>query len=265
MATLDSGEFVWIEGALVTMAMRNLRKVKNMSKPTDFRIVTLISAGTEWRAVCECFPGTTRQASPFGEWFSVELAVVEETEPVIFLHGGWGKIAAAASTQYAIDRWSPALLVNLGTCGGFEGEVGQGTTLLVERTLVYDIVEQMGDPAAVIAHYTTELDLSWLGEPLPMPVRRSLLVSGDRDLVVEEIPRLKAEFGAIAGDWESGAIAYVAARNGTRCLILRGVSDLVGSQGGEAYGNIDLFKDRAGAVMRRLVDALPGWIVQARV
>ena len=39
----------------------------------------------------------------------------------------------------------------------------------------------------------------------------------------------------MALDWESGAIAWVAARNQTRCLILRGVTDLVGEAGDEAY------------------------------
>ena len=34
---------------------------------------------------------------------------------ILFLHGGWGKIAATASAQYAIDRWNPCLLINLGT------------------------------------------------------------------------------------------------------------------------------------------------------
>lgn len=49
----------------------------------------------------------------------------------MFFHGGWGKIAAVASAQYVIDRWSPELLVNLGTCGGFEGEITKGTIILV--------------------------------------------------------------------------------------------------------------------------------------
>ena len=39
----------------------------------------------------------------------------------------------------------PGCSFNLGTCGGFEGEIERGTLLLVERTLVYDIFEQMGD------------------------------------------------------------------------------------------------------------------------
>lgn len=212
--------------------------------------------------MCQLFPGAARETTPFGEWFGVDLAVGDGTEGVAFLHGGYGKIAAAASTQYAIDRWSPVLLVNLGTCGGFEGEVEIGEILLAERTLVYDIVNQIGDQAEPLAHYTTAPDLSWLSDPLPTPVRRSLLVSADRDLIAEEIPRLKAEFGAIAGDWESGAIAYVASRNRTRCLILRGVSDLVGSRGGEAYGNLALWEERAAAIMRRLVAALPAWIAE---
>ena len=225
-------------------------------------VVVLISANVEWEVLRTIFPGLKLQASPYGEWFVSALSRSGGADivPLIYFHGGWGKIAAAGSTQYVIDRWRPALLINLGTCGGFEGEVERGTILLVEQTIVYDILEQMGDFDAHIAHYTTDVDLSWLQEPYPIEARRALLVSGDRDLLIEDIPTLKARFGAIAGDWESGAIAFVAARNQVRCLILRGVTDLVGASGGEAYGNIQLFKDAAGHVIRRLVDSLPGWL-----
>lgn len=228
------------------------------------RVAVLISANIEWQVIRALFPDARPQPSPFGEWFVVDLEVDGRREPVRFFHGGWGKIAAAASTQYVIDRWSPTLLINLGTCGGFEGEIEKGTIILVERTVVYDIVEQMGDREARIAHYTTDLDLSWLPQRYPQEVHRTLLVSGDRDLLPEDIPRLKAEFGAVAGDWESGAIAWVTARNGTRCLILRGVTDLVGTGGGEAYeGNIQVFVEGATEILRRLVDPLPAWIAEA--
>jgi adenosylhomocysteine nucleosidase len=118
----------------------------------------------------------------------------------------------------------------------------------------------MGDFDEHIAYYSTRPDLSWLKEPLPCPVRRGLLVSGDRDLVVEEIPELKRRYGAAAGDWESGAIAFVAARNRVRLLILRGVTDLVGSSGGEAYGNMDFFAEATQGILRRLVETLPQWV-----
>ena len=216
-------------------------------------VLAIVSCRFEWQAVVPLFPGARLECSPFGEWFTAEV----EGRTVVFLQGGWGKISAAASAQYGIDRWRPALVVNLGTCGGIPGEVERGEVLLVERTLVYDIVEQMTDPEAAIAHYTTTLDLSWLPPELPQKVRRTLLVSGDRDLVASEAPLLARRFGAVAADWESGAIAWVAARNRVRCLILRGVSDLAG----EAYnGNVSVYVDAAAAVMRDLVAHLPGWL-----
>jgi adenosylhomocysteine nucleosidase len=228
------------------------------------RVVVIVSANIEWQAIRSMFPTVEPQWSPLGQWFVVEFELGQRREPVIFFHGGWGKIAAAASTQYVLDHWSPQLLVNLGTCGGFQGKIEKGEIILVERTLVYDIIEQMVDPQEAIAHYTTEIDLAWLGEDYPQAVRRTLLVSGDRDLMMEDIPCLAAEYGAVAGDWESGAIAWVAARNNTRCLILRGVTDLVGSSGGEAYdGNVQVFVEGAAKILRQLVDALPGWMARA--
>jgi adenosylhomocysteine nucleosidase len=226
--------------------------------------VVLISAGEEWQAVRALFPQVEPQSSPLGEWFMTDLDLGQRRERVIFFHGGWGKIAAAASTQYVIDRWSPAILVNLGTCGGLEGEIERGSIVLAERTLVYDIADQMTDPQAAIAHYATELDLSWLRAPYPQPVRRTLLVSADRDLIVEDISQLKAQYNAAAGDWESGAIAWVVAHNNTRCLILRGVTDLVGASGGEAYdGNKHVYDENARVVMEQLVRALPAWLAKA--
>jgi len=79
--------------------------------------------------------------------------------------------------------------------------------------------------------------------------------------MADDIPQLKARFGAVAADWESGSIAWVAARNHVRCLILRGVSDLVGGSGGEAYeGNLHVYADGAAAIMQSLIERLPAWI-----
>ncbi len=226
-------------------------------------IVVVISADAEWRPFRGLFPEAQIERSPFGEYFVHELEVGGGVEKVVFLHGGWGKISAAASAQYVIDRWSPRLLVNLGTCGGFRGAVEPGDVLLVEKTIVYDIIEKMGDASEAIAHYTTELDLDWLRVPYPTPVKRASLVSADRDLLPDDLATLQKKYGAVAGDWESGAIAWVASRNGTRTLILRAVSDVVDREGGEAYGNVALFHERAKTIMRNLAEILPQWIAGA--
>jgi adenosylhomocysteine nucleosidase len=106
--------------------------------------------------------------------------------------------------------------------------------------------------------------LSWLPEPYPHPVRKGILASADSDLPPDKISYLKS-LGAIAGDWESGALAWVANKNAARLLILRGVSDLVNEHAGEAYDNLALFEERTKDVMRKLFDQLPDWLRSVKI
>jgi len=230
------------------------------------KIVIIVSANAEWRVVKELYPNLEIQLSPYGEFANLKSFDTAQDRLDIWhltlFHGGWGKISAAATAQYVIDHFQPDLLVNLGTCGGCAGRIETGMIMLVERTLVYEFIEQRGDGAGAIAHYATDIDLSWLdrgnrGQPSTV---HGLLVSADRDIVVEDIPVLIEKYDAVAADWESGAIAWVANRNNIRLLILRGVSDLVGGDGGEAYGNIEIFHQRTKTVMSELFRQLPGWL-----
>ncbi len=220
------------------------------------KTAVIISANAEWRVVKELYPNLEIKESPYGEYAGLKV----DASQMILFHGGWGKISAAATAQYVVDHFKPDLLVNLGTCGGFTGRIETGTIILVERTLVYDILEQMGDSSDAIEHYASSLDLSWLPLKLPHPVLRGLLVSADRDILAEDIPMLIEKYDAVAADWESGAIAWVAKKNNTRLLILRGVTDLVGGDGGEAYGNLELFHERTKTVMKTLLGQLPDWL-----
>lgn len=222
---------------------------------TGDRIVILISSGSEWRAAEAFFPGES-SPSPFGAWFTHPVA----GHDVIFLRGGVGKVSAAASTQYVIDHFQPQQLLNLGTCGGYAGHVTRGEIILAEETIIYDIAEQMASAEEAIRFYSTRFDLAWLTPPFPHPVRRTCLVSADRDLMDEQMPELFARYGAIAGDWESGAIAWVAARNKVRCLILRGVTDLVGAGGDPKTDRLEIYRTNAKKVMQQLLEALPAWL-----
>ena len=223
------------------------------------KIVVLVSAIAEWDGVKPLFPDAEIKCTPFGESMDVTLGAWNLT----LLHSGWGKIASAGSIQYVIDHHSPDLIVNLGTCGGFDGLVHQGDLILVDRTFVYDIVELMGD-LDIPTYYASSLDLSWLSDPLPHPARRGLIASADSDLPPEKIPFLKSK-GAIAADWESAAFAWVAKKNNARLLILRMVSDLVSEQGGEAYGDIEIFNQRAKEIMKQLFEQLPDWLNAVKV
>ncbi|HQU35626.1 MAG: 5'-methylthioadenosine/S-adenosylhomocysteine nucleosidase [Anaerolineales bacterium] len=218
------------------------------------KIVVIISAIAEWVGVKPLFPDSKIESFPYGECFTATISNRE----IPFFHSGWGKIASAGTLQYLIDRYAPDLIVNLGTCGGFEGVVNQGDVILVGQTIVYDIVELMGD-LDIANYYASSLDLSWLADPLPHPARRALVASADSDLPPEMIPALKAK-GAVAADWESAALAWVARKNGARLLILRAVSDIVNENEGEAYDNIEIFNERAKRVMQKLIAQLPDWL-----
>jgi adenosylhomocysteine nucleosidase len=220
------------------------------------RTVVLVSADVEWAAVTRLLPNAQILNSPPGSHFNFRLG----ERDILFFHGGWGKISAAATTQYVIDVFQPDLLANLGTCGGLQGKIERGAIVLVERTLVYDVVELMIDESLALQHYSTELDLTWLPRPEPSRVRRVRMLSADRDILPQDVPALIQKYDAIVGDWESGAIAWVATKNGVKCLILRGVSDLVGEGGGEAYSDRSLFAERTEQVMKSLIDLLPAWL-----
>ena len=218
-------------------------------------VVVLISATEEWNAAMAYFGDPTTAESPFGEFTRAFFS----DHSVILVHGGWGKISAAAGTQYAIDRWHPDLLINIGTCGGFEGDVTVGEVILASGTLIYDIHERMGNPQEALDFYTTPIDISRLRRPLPQPVRSALLLSADEDIDPARVAALRSKYGAIAADWESGAIAWTCRRNGVRVLILRAVSDLVNDRSGELYEGGD-FTKCAQTAMLPLLEALPGWV-----
>ncbi len=222
----------------------------------EIKISIAISADAEWSAVKNILENPQTRRSPYGEWFESSW----KSASLIWFFGGWGKISAAASTQYAIDTWQPRIILNLGTCGGFSGIIEQGTTILVEKTIIYDIYDQMLEAEHAVQAYTTSLCLDWLGDHYPHPVKRGLLVSADRDLIPEEIPGLQEKYGAVAGDWESGSIAYVSARNQVPCLILRTVTDIVSRHGSPAYNNIHYFEEQSFNAMQRLLSDLPGWL-----
>ena len=223
------------------------------------KIAVVISADSEWQGLRQAFPEPSIQHYPYGEYFQAGAAEF----PIVFFHTGWGKTASAGALQYILDHEEPDLVVNLGTCGGFQGSVQLGDTILVERTFIYDIVELM-DLADVLDFYACSLDLSWLAEPYPFPVRRGLIASADGDLLPEKIPLLKSK-GAIAADWESASLAWVAHKNNARLLILRMVSDMVSAEGGEVYGNLESYKERAVEIMKQLVSQLPAWLRAVKI
>lgn len=215
-------------------------------------VVVIISANAEWKAFKEIVQSENPEyhTSPYGQYFRKRYG----KNTVVFFHGGWGKIDAAGSAQYVIDTFNPGLIVNIGTAGGFHGAVNKSDIILVDKTITYDIHERMGDSEEAIAYYSTDLECPDI--KMDGTIRKSAMVSADQDLDPLRIPELRKRYNAIAGDWESSAIAHVAKKNNTRCYILRGITDIVDKTGSEAYGNIKSFEEESRVLTKKLISLL---------
>lgn len=214
-------------------------------------IIILICANAEWKAILKFHKNILLLQSPFGKYFILANQIVNKE--IIFFQTGCGKINSSAASQYVIDNWNPEILVNLGTCGGFENEVIVGDIITVNETVIYDIIEELGTIDDTLESYRTKIDISWI-ESQHIPLHKTfIMVSADKDIDPDDIEELKRKYKAVAADWESGSIAYIAIKNNVKCLIQRGVSDIVGKDTTEIYGNYELFEERVENLINLLL------------
>jgi nucleoside phosphorylase len=151
-----------------------------------------------------------------------------------------------------IDHFHPERLINLGTCGGVEGRINRFDIVAVERVVIYDIAEAMGDSKEAVSEYSTALHLP---NKLLAGAVKATMYSEDRDLTAAGLREIEGPYTPVVADWESGAIAWIAIKNRTPILILRGVTDLVSPDRAESTGESATVQNNASRVMQQLVVA----------
>ena len=138
-----------------------------------------------------------------------------------------GTLPAALLTHLVVDRFSPRLVVNAGTAGGFEarggkvGDVFLGDAVAVfhDRRIPLDGFHAMGP-----GHYPIALHRP-LAEKLGLRV--GIVSTGSSlDCSAEDAAQLEA-LGASVKDMEAAAIAYVCERRGVPLVLLKAITDLV--------------------------------------
>ncbi len=163
-----------------------------------------------------------------------------------------GTIPAALLTQRLIDRFSPRLLVNAGTAGGFErqggriGDVYLGDEVAVfhDRRIPLDGFRAMGP-----GHYPLHASRA-LADALAF--RLGIVSTGDSlDCSPEDDAQLSA-LSASVKDMEAAAIAYVCERRGVPLLLVKAITDIVDHPTETAAQ----FLANYGMAVTRLADAL---------
>jgi adenosylhomocysteine nucleosidase len=194
--------------------------------------------------------------------FQVRHGVIEG-KPVVMMRCGLGKVNAAMATMALIQEFYCGAVVMAGVAGSLDSSVAIGDVVIGHRIVQHDYGAIIDGHIKVFnagvlplpgmegpIGYTMPPDLfdrvkkAVKGFDLP-PLSRELtggeyrlskmhcgtIVTGDTFVnCARTRERLAYEFGALAVDMESGAIAQVAQHFGkTPCLVVRGVSDLAGS------------------------------------
>lgn len=187
-------------------------------------------------------------------------------QDVSLIRCGVGKVNAARGTQMMLDVSAPDVIINNGIAGGLAEGLNIGD-VVVATDLVqhdYDITQIGYVPGSMIeaknpsepTAFKTDVEISEsiikiaegqikLGKGInaDSSVHRGRIVSGDLFIAGAEVKaRLRDTFGAVAGEMESAAIAQTAAYGGTRCAILRTISDLADGAAPQSY---DAFEERA--------------------
>ena len=211
------------------------------------KVVMQIAAGLEWRALMQLLGNPEQiQEAPVGRYYETKLGEAS----IVLLHAGTGKINAAAGAQYAILTWRPDLIIAAGTSGAVASELQELDIVVASRTIVYDIESSIaGASTAKIQSLSCDLELPDWVSALPFPVHMGPVITGDRDVTRANATDLRSRFQALAGDWESGAVAKVCQMNGVRCLVVRGISDTPDS---DTAGQMEKWRRNTPIIMERL-------------
>ncbi|MFQ5647017.1 MAG: hypothetical protein ACE5GM_08815 [bacterium] len=171
---------------------------------------------------------------------------------------GMGKVKAAASTQWLIDRFSPRWVFNFGCAGGVRTGLEAGDMFLSELAVEYDYLNSEGTVPAVKGDpriLKTAVDF------FP-DIRLGIMATGDQNgITFKHKKELRDKYRADCCDWESAAVMRVAADAEIPAAAFRVISDVSG-QGQQAVLrefklNIDQVLPPAASTFLNLLSRLP--------
>ncbi|MBE5754398.1 MAG: 5'-methylthioadenosine/S-adenosylhomocysteine nucleosidase [Clostridiales bacterium] len=171
---------------------------------------------------------------------------------------GIGKVNAAITTQLLIDKYSPDFILNFGTCGGTNKSVEILKYYVVTKCAQFDfdLRELDGVPLGYIQDYDTVFFPTYTRGLETL--EKSVLASSDRftdnQIDIDNIN----EMGASIRDMEGGAIAQTCTANNIPLVMIKGISDVVGSGTAQEqfYRNLKTVGEGFPDVVIKAIDAV---------
>lgn len=158
---------------------------------------------------------------------------------VILLKSGIGKVNAAMSTTILMERFSPSIVINTGSAGGFSQNLSVGDIVISDEVIHHDVdatafdyaygqVPQM--PARFTADQTLVEQARRIMGTLEIPYEVGLIATGDSFMSDEQrINAVRKLFpNMLAAEMEGAAIAQVCYQYDVPFIIIRALSDIAG-------------------------------------
>lgn len=157
-------------------------------------------------------------------------------QDVVVAQCGVGKVNAAMCAEAMILTFHPDLIVNIGVAGSFTGRLGLGDVAVARDLVQYDVDSSaLGDPVGMVSTVNRiDFPCDEKASALALQAIREAgikaelvrIASGDRFVDDEATSRLITDtFQADVSEMEGCPIAQVCFINGTRCVVIRAISD----------------------------------------
>ena len=173
---------------------------------------------------------------------------------------GVGKVFAAIAAEAMLIKYSPDLLINTGVGGALASSLRPCDIVFADKLVQHDMdTSALGDPKGLISginkiYFETDkraLDiLTSIAGKSGVNYLVGTVATGDRFVSDREDKEyISREFGAVCCEMEGGAVAHTAYAFGTKCIVVRAISD---SADGEASMDYSEFLPAATKVSTAL-------------
>ena len=166
---------------------------------------------------------------------------------VVFAEGGCGKVNAAICAEAMILAFSPEIIINSGVAGGLDKRLSVADIAVANSVVQYDIdITALGEEPGLISKINKvhincdkracELLAAEAAAIDGTTVVVGTIATGDTFLSDDNRKRyISSQFGAVAGEMESGAIGHVCFANNVKFGIIRAISDNADGSAPKSY------------------------------
>lgn len=191
-----------------------------------------------------------------------------EDKQVILSKTGIGKVAAASFLTMLIEKYNPDAVLNIGIAGGYGKELKTLDTLVVTKA-VYSDVDMTSDEFSNLKYgQLEEMPEALLADEGLVSIVKSVLkeeafygaiATGDQFVTNYEkcqniVESYFKEDNILAFDMESAAFLHVCYLYSIPCLVIRTISDLIGSTTPLDYAHFStVASNKVGNVAKQII------------